>query len=143
MVRRKESELKLPRPPSSGTINGEAWLINPGDEADADWAGRWYFGTVKVKRREYRENPPRPLRLDRIKDAEVFSTDDVAYLAGCKAVTVLRHVADGKLKRAHSRRKGVRAPYRDRGFFFLGKEIKRWRSENKIQVGRPKKEREK
>jgi len=30
--------------------------------------------------------------------------------------------------------------YRDQGFFFFGKEVKRWMSENTIRVGRPKKE---
>jgi len=64
----------------SGIMNRFSLIQN--DETLADWDG-----------------------LDRIKDTDVLSTDQVANLAGCKPVTVLRHVAGRKLRRARSRRK--------------------------------------
>lgn len=124
-------------------INGEPYLVD--GEVDTSWKGRWFFPKCVEKDQILLGNPPLPLTVDSLrqiaKNGECINTDEVAEVNKCSRLTVLRHVASGRLKpvppiQAKGKRK--RTPVRGNGFLFRASEVLKWMDSNPIKVGRPK-----
>lgn len=120
-----------------GFVDGEPYLID--SDMDLTWEGQWFFRTVVVNGDLVIENPPVPLRMDDIGDDDILRTEQVAYLAGCHPVTVLRHVTEGRLKVLESEKDIRHTSRRGKGHRYLGREVRNWIAKNHFRRGRPRK----